>query len=67
MKQYLFALDGMILGCVEKPIRSKADVINLLLKTIKHISLVPQSKEEDIAGNPYVIICIDKMSRAFFV
>ncbi len=64
MKEYKFNLNQLFVEKFFQPIRSKVDVIQVLLETIKYMILNPSIKKSDIQGK--IILKIEKMSRLFF-
>jgi len=64
MKIYKFNISQIYLDRFFKPIRSKAEVIEVLMETIRYMLLNPIVDEEDRAGK--IILKIDKMNRLFF-
>lgn len=69
MKELHFKLNTFIIQLASKPIRTKFDLINLLVHTIKFIITtppVPTSEQQLIPHNEKLIIYINKMSRIIF-
>ena len=69
MKELHFKLTPFIIQLASKPIRTKFDLINLLVHTIKFIITTPPgptSKQQLIHSNEKLIIYINKMSRIIF-
>ena len=64
MKIYEFNISQVYLDKFFKPIRNKAEVIEVLMETIRYMILNPTIKEEDRIGK--IILKIDKMNRLFF-
>lgn len=64
MKRYEFPIDAYQALWVSKAIRSKRDVISLLMRSIK-IMLLPTIPAPGAIGS--MVLIIDKMSRLFFV
>lgn len=57
-------LNSVIYGKIEKPIRGKKDSILLLLETLK---LVNYAQSSILNKRGKVMICVDKMSRIFYI
>ncbi|WMP18483.1 hypothetical protein [Thiothrix lacustris] len=64
MKKYSFFLDKWQVDDFFIPIRSKQDVIRLLMKSIKLMLIGNQAPEEKQAGE--LVLIVSKMSRLFF-
>lgn len=64
MKQYVFYLDEREIGIVFSPIRSKIDVIKLLMASTVIMLLNKKPNNERIKGK--MILLVSKMSRLFF-
>lgn len=64
MKNYIFHLDEHSLNKLFKPIRSKIDIIDVLMEATKYIILNPAINQKNICGK--MVLRIDKMSRLFF-
>jgi len=64
MKVYEFNLSEIYLDKFFKPIRNKAEVIEVLMEAIGYMLLNPSVDKEDICGK--IILRIDKMNRLFF-
>ncbi|XEH57925.1 hypothetical protein NMD70_09055 [Edwardsiella tarda] len=63
-KEYLFNLDQAQCDWAFKPIRSKADVIEILMRALKTISVYQEPDENKVNGK--MKLHISKMSRLFF-
>jgi hypothetical protein len=64
-KAYEFPLDENQVAWMFKPLRSKADVLYLLMKTIKFMLLSPDLTDpKSVAGK--LVLHVDRMSRLFF-
>lgn len=63
MKVYEFNISEVYINKFFKPIRSKAEVIEVLMESIRYMILNP-TVNEDIRGK--IILKIDKMNRLFF-
>jgi len=64
MKTYKFNLSEFYLDRFFRPIRSKTEVIEILMEAIRYMLLNPSVSEENIYGK--IILRIDKMNRLFF-
>lgn len=64
MKIYEFNISKNYLNRFFKPIRSKTDVIEVLMKAIEYMILNPSINEESAVGR--IVLKIDKMNRLFF-
>lgn len=64
MKRYEFPIDAYQALWISKVIRSKRDVISLLMRSMK-IMLLPAIPAPGAVGS--IVLAIDKMSRLFFV
>ncbi len=64
MKQYKFNINQLYLDKFFRIIRTKAEVIEVLMRTIKYMLLNPTISKEKASGK--IILQIDKMSRLFF-
>jgi len=64
MKIYEFNISQIYLDKFFRPIRSKAEVIEVLMETIRYMILNPTLDKEDSHGK--IILRIDKMNRLFF-
>lgn len=64
MKSYSFKIDKWQAGDFFAPVRSKKDVINLLMKTIKMMLINEDLRSEYVAGEVY--LQVSKMSRLFY-
>ena len=65
MKKFSFLLDERLVNDYFKPLRSKKDVLRLLMKSIKFMLVDNPVCEERKAGE--VILLVSKMSRLFFI
>jgi len=64
MKVYEFNISQIYINKFFKPIRSKAEVIEVLMEAIRYMLLNPNVEEKDNAGK--IFLKIDKMNRLFF-
>ena len=64
MKIYEFNISQVYINKFFKPIRNKAEVIEVLMETIRYMLLNPNVEERDNVGK--IILKIDKMNRLFF-
>jgi len=64
MKVYEFNISQVYIDKFFKPIRSKAEVIEVLMEAIRYMLLNPNVEEENKVGK--IILKIDKMNRLFF-
>jgi len=64
MKVYEFYISEPYLNKFFTPIRSKAEVIEVLMESIRYMILNPNVEEEHRVGK--IILRIDKMNRLFF-
>lgn len=64
LKRYEFDIDKSYLTRFFLPIRDKVKVIEILMESLKYMSLNPTIPEENKAGK--IILKVDKMSRLFF-
>lgn len=66
MKTYEFNINKAYLGKFfpKKRVKTKADIIEILMETIRYMLLNPLVTEEESSGK--LILQIDKMSRLFF-
>jgi hypothetical protein len=64
MKVYEFNISQVYINKFFKPIRSKAEVIEVLMEAIRYMLLNPHIEEENKVGK--IILKIDKMNRLFF-
>lgn len=64
MKVYEFNISQVYLNKFFKPIRNKAEVIEVLMEAIRYMLLNPTVEEEHRVGK--IILKIDKMNRLFF-
>lgn len=64
MKVYEFKISKIFLNIFFRPIRNKAEIIELLMEAINYMILNRSVSEEDTYGK--IILKIDKMSRLFF-
>lgn len=67
MKKYEFDISTIFINKIfpEKRVKTKAQVIEILMETIRYFLLNPIVPEEKKAGT--IILSIDKMSRLFFI
>lgn len=63
-KKYEFDIDKAYLDRFFSPVRDKVKIIELLMESIRYMTLNPSVSEENKAGK--IIIQIEKMSRLFF-
>ena len=64
MKRYAFALDERLVKEFFTPIRSKKDVVSLLMKSIKVILINDTIEKSRVKGN--LTLIVSKMSRLFY-
>lgn len=65
LKRYEFTLDERQVSLMFAPLRTKLEVIDILMRSIKIMLINYQLPEESISGK--LILIVSKMSRLFFV
>ncbi|WP_085013639.1 hypothetical protein [Cronobacter malonaticus] len=63
-KEFCFKIDKVQCDWAFKPIRSKVDVIEILMRVIKTILVYKEPKDEDVSG--MIKLHVAKMNRIFF-
>ena len=66
MKCYCFELTDELSTQILCPIRTKEDVISLLINTIKVLLSLPATEESRSQNTNKIILLVDRMSRLFF-
>lgn len=65
MKVFRYSLDSHQVNEFFKPVRSKVNVVKLLMKSIKYILSGIQASDDDKVGE--LILVVSKMSRLFYI
>lgn len=66
MKRFCFELTDELCAQISCPVRTKEDVISLLINTIKVLLSLPVTEENRSQNTNKIILFVDRMSRLFF-